>query len=63
MRHASSSAAAVTVPPTEQSPQVVPTQDEMAEDPQLAGLGYPQIPQVSRQLRAAHLKWWDPQER
>ena len=39
------------------------TQDEMAEDPQLAGLGYPQIPQVSRQLRAAHLKWWDPQER
>ena len=41
---------------------VVPTEDEMAADPQLAGLGYPQMAPVSRQLRPAK-GWWDNQER
>merc|ERR1712093_555956 len=43
--------------------QVVPTQEDMERDPQLAGLGYPQLPQVSRQLRPAKAGWWDEQER
>ena len=55
--------ASTSVSPLEQQPMVVPTPDEIANDVQLAGLGYPQLPQVSRQLRPAKNGWWDPQER
>ena len=33
------------------------------EDPQLAGLGYPQFKGQSRQLREAKKGWWDEQDR
>lgn len=33
------------------------------EDPQLAGLGYPQFKGMSRQLRPAKSGWWDEQDR
>jgi hypothetical protein len=53
--------AASTVP---QSMNNVPSIPEGIEsDPQLEGLGYPQIPGVSRQLRPAKKGWWDEQER
>lgn len=58
IRSASSAVAAQT-----EKPQVVPTEDELAADPQLAGLGYPQLPQISRQMRPAKAGWWDEQER
>ncbi|CAD6564682.1 MAG: hypothetical protein CYPHOPRED_004618 [Cyphobasidiales sp. Tagirdzhanova-0007] len=45
-----------------QTPQIVPTQDEIDNDVQLAGLGYPQLPAISRQLRPSK-GWWDQQER
>lgn len=41
---------------------VVPSEDDMVNDPQLAGLGYPQMAPTSRQLRPAK-GWWDNQER
>lgn len=34
-----------------------------AEDPQLAGLAYPKVPEVNRQLRPAKTGWWDEQDR
>jgi hypothetical protein len=47
-----------------QSMNNVPSIPEGIEsDPQLEGLGYPQIPGVSRQLRPAKKGWWDEQER
>lgn len=58
LRYASS---AVTPAPSE--PKVVPTADEIEADVQLAGLGYPQLPEVSRQRRPARAGWWDEQER
>ncbi|KAL7004251.1 hypothetical protein EMMF5_006196 [Cystobasidiomycetes sp. EMM_F5] len=48
--------------PTDAKPLVVPSADEMESDPQLAGLGYPQLPQISRQHRSPR-GWWDRQER
>lgn len=34
-----------------------------AQNPQLAGLGYPDVPQVNRQDRQAKAGWWDEQDR
>lgn len=45
------------------APQLVPTLEETIKDPQLAGLGYPQLPNISRQTRPALADWWDRQER
>ncbi|GAA98834.1 uncharacterized protein L969DRAFT_50670 [Mixia osmundae IAM 14324] len=43
-------------------PMIVPTSEEVENDPQLAGLGYPQFKGTSRQWRKPY-GWWDPQER
>lgn len=34
-----------------------------AKDPQLAGLNYPDVPEVNRQGRPAKAGWWDEQDR
>lgn len=47
----------------DEPPQIVPTAEDMEKDPQLAGLGYPILPQESRQKRPALGNWWDRQER
>jgi hypothetical protein len=39
-----------------------PTPEEEAYDPQLAGLGYPQLNLPSRQFRSPY-GWWNMQER
>lgn len=44
------------------APQNLPPVSE-AEDPQLAGLAYPKVPEVNRQLRPAKTGWWDEQDR
>lgn len=62
-RAASSQATQIEMTTPADAPQIVPTAEEMAKDPQLAGLGYPQLPNVSRQTRPALANWWDRQER
>lgn len=62
-RAASSQATQIEMTTQADAPQIVPTAEEMTKDPQLAGLGYPQLPNVSRQTRPALANWWDRQER
>ena len=50
------------LPIDQETPQILPTPDDFANDVQLAGLGYPQTPNVSRQHRPAK-GWWDEQDR
>lgn len=53
------SRSASAVPAAAQNlPPVSPT-----EDPQLAGLQYPKVLEVNRQLRPAKRGWWDEQDR
>lgn len=64
IRFASSVTAPVNADPVPTpTPSLPPNVEPIKADPQLDLLGYPRLPNVSRQWRSPYQKWDDPQER